>query len=109
MSRLLGPFSVINNSVSLRACDFAGDQIAGAETALAAVSAVIDLRNSRRFMQKPPTRLAPCCVEFVSASRVPHCNAVASHVKSLNPWGLLLDRSKGCQPGSGPKPNKLKN
>jgi hypothetical protein len=28
----------------------AGDHTAGAETALAAVSAVIDLRNSRRFM-----------------------------------------------------------
>ena len=55
MSRLFGPFSVINNSVSLRACDLAGDQIAGAETAPAAVSAVIDFRNSRRFIESLPT------------------------------------------------------
>src|SRR5579862_4302168 len=50
MSRLFGPFSVSKSSVSWRDCALAGDQIAGAGTAAAAVIAVIDLRKSRRFM-----------------------------------------------------------
>jgi hypothetical protein len=44
----------------------AGDHTAGAEKALAAVSAVIDLRNSRRFM-----KFSQGCAHFGSASSVP--------------------------------------
>src|SRR5579864_2861050 len=51
MSRLFGPLSETMSSVSWRDCALAGDHTAGAETALAAVNAVIDLRNSRRFME----------------------------------------------------------
>jgi hypothetical protein len=54
------------SSVSWRACALAGDHTAGAETALAAVNAVIDLRNSRRFM-----KLSQGCAGIGSASRVP--------------------------------------
>jgi hypothetical protein len=47
---LFGPFSVTRRRVPLRACALADDQTAGAEKALAALNAVIDLRNSRRFI-----------------------------------------------------------
>src|SRR6202045_941102 len=50
MSRLLGPLSVITSSVSWRDWALAGDQTAGAGNRLPAATAVIDLRNSRRFM-----------------------------------------------------------
>src|SRR5580658_1561421 len=50
MSRLLGPLSETIRSVSWRDCALAGDHTAGAETALAAVNAVMDLRKSRRFI-----------------------------------------------------------
>src|ERR1700724_1497418 len=50
MSRLLGPLSVITSSVSWRDWARAGDHTAGAGNRLPAATAVIDLRNSRRFM-----------------------------------------------------------
>src|SRR5215471_6159854 len=49
MSRLLGPLSVITSSVSRRDWAFAGVKTAGAGNRLPAATAVIDLRNSRRF------------------------------------------------------------
>jgi hypothetical protein len=48
---------VTSNNVSWRDCALAGDQMAGAGSAEAAVNAVIDLRNWRRFMKCLP-RLA---------------------------------------------------
>jgi hypothetical protein len=58
----------------LRACALAGDQIAGADTALAAVSAVTDFKNSRRFIEASwSLRGSLChCFRKASASRVPH-------------------------------------
>src|SRR5262249_12095033 len=51
MSRLFGPLSETISSVSWRDCAFAGDHTAGAAgRMLPAASAVIDLRNSRRFI-----------------------------------------------------------
>src|ERR1700756_6053819 len=51
MSILLGPLSETMSNVSWRDCALAGDQIAGAAgSTLPAANAVIDLRNSRRFM-----------------------------------------------------------
>src|ERR1700677_3106727 len=50
MSRLLGPLSETISRVSWRDWALAGDHTAGAETAPAAVSAVMDLRKSRRFI-----------------------------------------------------------
>jgi len=48
---LLGPLSETMSNVSWRDCALAGDQIAGAAgSTLPAANAVIDLRNSRRFM-----------------------------------------------------------
>jgi hypothetical protein len=41
---------VLRSNVSLRDCALADDQTAGAATALLAASAVIDCKNSRRFM-----------------------------------------------------------
>src|SRR5713101_4119784 len=52
MSMLLGPLSETMSSVSWRDCALAGDQIAGtAGRTLPAASAVIDCRNSRRFIE----------------------------------------------------------
>src|SRR5215467_1373129 len=51
MSMLLGPLSETMSNVSWRDCALACDQIAGAAgSTLPAANAVIDLRNSRRFM-----------------------------------------------------------
>src|SRR6266852_6351330 len=50
MSRLLGPLSETISYVSARVCALAGEKTAGAVTAVLAATAVIDLRNSRRFM-----------------------------------------------------------
>src|SRR5262249_24495240 len=50
MSRLLGPLSVTTSKVSWRPWALAGDHTAGAGNRLPAATAVIDLRNSRRFM-----------------------------------------------------------
>src|SRR5437879_6329857 len=50
MSRLLGPLSVTTSTVSWRDWAWAGDHTAGAGNRLPAATAVIDLRNSRRFM-----------------------------------------------------------
>src|SRR6202022_3699266 len=50
MSRLLGPLSVITSKVSWRDWAWAGVKTAGAGNRLPAATAVIDLRNSRRFM-----------------------------------------------------------
>src|SRR5580704_16652849 len=81
MSRLFGPFSVISSSVSLRACALAGDQIAGADTALAAVSAVTDFKNSRRFIEASWSLRGSLCHCFrkpraTPRSRLPHPNAL---------------------------------
>jgi hypothetical protein len=54
MSRLFGPLSETISSVSWRDWALAGDQIAGAGTAAAAETAVIDLRKSRRFIVSLP-------------------------------------------------------
>jgi hypothetical protein len=62
----------------------AGDHTAGAETALAAVSAVIDLRNSRRFM-----RLSQGCAALGSANRVPSPAASLPQVKTRE-FGALV-------------------
>ena len=53
MSRLLGPFSVISSSVSLRDAASA-ENTAGMPSALPAATAAVDLRKSRRFI--PPLR-----------------------------------------------------
>jgi hypothetical protein len=50
MSMLLGPLSETISKVSWRDCALAGDQMAGAPTMPAPANAVIDLRNSRRFI-----------------------------------------------------------
>src|SRR5580704_625879 len=50
MSRLFGPLSLTISRVSWRDWALAGDQTAGAGNRLPAATAVIDLRNSRRFM-----------------------------------------------------------
>src|SRR5580704_7119843 len=89
MSRLFGPLSETMSSVSARDCALAGDHTAGAEKALAAVSAVIDLRNSRRFMEgsrrdvlKPVPQAA--------------CHCVARWCRRLNPLiHFALDRVGG--------------
>src|SRR5262249_24182307 len=61
MSILLGPLSETMSNVSWRDCALAGDQIAGAAgSTLPPANAVIDLRNSRRFM-------APSQAQRVSA------------------------------------------
>src|ERR1700749_530477 len=59
MSTLLGPLSETISRVSCRDCALAGDQTAGADTMLAPASAVIDLRNSRRFMMVSPRYCGP--------------------------------------------------
>src|SRR5215470_15781011 len=52
MSMLLGPLSETISKVSARDCALAGDQTAGAAgSTLPAASAVIDFRNSRRFIE----------------------------------------------------------
>jgi hypothetical protein len=50
MSRLFGPLSETTKMVSERACAFAEEKMAGAETADVAAMAVVDFRNSRRFI-----------------------------------------------------------
>jgi hypothetical protein len=64
MSRLLGPLSETMSSVSWRDCALADDQIAGAEIVLAAVSAVTDLRNSRRLMKLSPGWKSRAAISF---------------------------------------------
>src|SRR5258707_15598207 len=76
MSRLFGPLSETMSRVSWRDCALAGDHTAGAEKALAAVSAAIVLRNSRRFME-----LSQGCAALGSASRVPSPAAPLPQVK----------------------------
>jgi hypothetical protein len=56
MSILLGPLSETISNVSWRDCAFAGDQIAGAETAPPAATAVTDFRKSRRFIFGSPVQ-----------------------------------------------------
>jgi hypothetical protein len=51
MSMLLGPLSETISSVYWRASAFAGDQMAGAGSALPAARTVTDFRKSRRFMK----------------------------------------------------------
>ena len=51
---LFGPLSETISSVSWRDCAFAEDQIAGAETAPPAATAVTDFRKSRRFIFGSP-------------------------------------------------------
>src|SRR5580658_315687 len=96
MSRLFGPFSVISSRVSLRACALAGDQIAGADTALAAVSAVIDFKNSRRFIEASWSLRGPLWHCFrkpraTPCSRLPHPNALIQ-------WRLCMrsDEDRGA-------------
>ncbi len=51
---LLGPLSETMSKVSWRDCALAGDQMAGADTALAPARAAVDFKKSRRFMEGFP-------------------------------------------------------
>src|SRR6185436_13916398 len=53
MSKLLGLYSVTTSRVSCRDWALAGDQTAGAGSALAVAAAEIDFRKSRRFIVHP--------------------------------------------------------
>jgi hypothetical protein len=80
MSRLFGPLSETTKMVSERACAFAEEKMAGAETADTeaadvAAMAVVDFRNSRRFIYASEGLF---CVDlgYVSAKLVPACESL---------------------------------
>jgi hypothetical protein len=54
MSRLLGPLSETISRVSWRDCALAGENTAGADTAVLAARADADFRKSRRFIEASP-------------------------------------------------------
>src|SRR5262249_52010261 len=88
MSKLFGPLSVTNRSVSWRDCALADDQTAGAVTMLA--SAAVDFRKSRRFMMIPSRTPA---VEALPSSAVPHPQNAGAHL--LRCW-QHDDLSEAC-------------
>src|ERR1700722_12029334 len=72
MSRLFGPLSETISRVSWRDCALAGDHTAGAAgSAVPAAIAVIDLRNSRRFIDSLPLGAAGGVPQGPCQSRTP--------------------------------------
>src|SRR5262245_15927862 len=88
MSMLLGPLSETISSVSWPDCALAGDQIAGADTALPAATAVIDLRKSRRFIASLPN--AGGCVRECPQRSCQNRGAVPARIKQL------IERGDSC-------------
>src|SRR5262245_5422725 len=101
MSMLLGPLSETISSVSWRDCALAGDQIAGAETALPAASAVMDLRKSRRCMEELPggASMSGVVLRKCHASREPlgRCRSAAHKSMTSKQYFWRAGRCRGVR------------